>query len=108
MKELREGSNHGAFLLGSGLAIWTFWVAATIVGATAGEVIDDPSTYGPDFVLTAVFLTLVVGFWDGTETVLPWSVAAVTAVVSALWLPGRWYILFGGLAASIVKVIQYD
>lgn len=78
------------------------------MGATAGGIIGNPSTYGLDFVLTAVFLTFAVGFWEGTETVLPWGVAAVTAALGTLWLPGRWYVLLGGLAASIVKMIQYD
>lgn len=108
IKELRDGSQQGAFLLGSGLAIWSFWVAATIVGSTAGGVIDDPSVYGLDFVLTAVFLTLVVGFWEGTETALSWSFAAGAAILGAIWLPGRWYILIGGLTASLIEVVRYD
>ena len=108
IKELRDGNQQGAFLLGSGLAIWSFWVVATIVGSTAGGVIDDPSVYGLDFVLTAVFLTLVVGFWEGTETALSWSFAAGTAILGFMWLPGRWYILIGGLTASLIKVMRYD
>lgn len=102
--ELRSGSRRGAFLLGSGLAIWTFWVTATIAGATAGGIIGDPARYGLDFVLTAVFLTLAVGLWNGTETIGPWAVAAAVAVASAHWLPGRWYVLFGGIAASVTEV----
>lgn len=108
MKEFYDGREQGAFLLGSGLAIWTFWVAATIIGATAGHFITDPASYGLDFILTAVFLTLVVGFWDGTETLLPWSLAALVAIVSAISLPGQWYILLGGLTASATVMIRSD
>jgi 4-azaleucine resistance transporter AzlC len=106
MRELRSGSRRGAFLLGSGLTIWTFWVAATVLGATAGGVVGDPARYGLDFVLTAVFLTLAVGLWEGRETLSPWLVAAVAAVAGAHWLPGRWYILLGGLAASVTEVTR--
>lgn len=104
VRDLREGSGRGAFLLGSGLVIWTFWIAATVVGAVAGNAIGDPARYGLDFVLTAVFLTIAVGLWSGRRSVAPWGVAAAVAVAGAAWLPGRWYILLGGLAASLVEV----
>ena len=108
MRELKSGSGRGAFLLGSGIAIWCCWVGATIIGATAGGVIGDPARYGIDFVLAAVFIALAVELWDGRSTLVPWLVALVTAIVAATFVPGRWYILLGGLAAAAVEVIRYD
>jgi len=108
MGELRSGSGRGAFLLGSGLAIWTFWVLATLLGATAGGVIDDPARFGLDFVLTAVFLTLAVDLWEGRSSLLPWACAAVVAAVSAHHLPGYWYVLCGGLTGSLVEAARHD
>jgi len=108
MGELRSGSRQGAYLLGSGLAIWVFWVLATVVGALAGSVISDPSTYGLDFVLTAVFIAIAVGLWDGKSNVRPWLTAFVVAVLGAQYLPGRWYILLGGLAGCVVEVARFD
>nr|WP_254763183.1 AzlC family ABC transporter permease [Natrinema marinum] len=107
MRELKSGSGRGAFLLGTGLAIWVFWVAATIVGAAAGGVIGDPARYGLDFVLAAVFVALAVDLWEGRPTLVPWLVALATAVVTAALLPGRWYILLGGLAAAAVEVVRH-
>lgn len=104
--DLRDGSGRGAFLLGSGLAIWVFWVAATAVGAVAGGRIGDPATYGLDFVLTAIFLALLVGFWEGRASLAPWVAAAVVAVAVDAALPGRWYILAGGLAATLAEVTR--
>jgi 4-azaleucine resistance transporter AzlC len=106
VKDLRAGNGRGAFLLGSGLAIWGFWIVATAIGAVAGGRIGNPQTYGLDFVLTAIFLALLVGFWDGRASVAPWIGAAVGAVVVEALLPGRWYILAGGLAASLVEVTR--
>jgi len=108
MRDLKSGSGRGAFLLGSGIAIWCCWVGATIIGATAGGVIGDPARYGIDFVLAAVFIALAVELWDGRSTLVPWLVALVTAIVAATFVPGRWYILLGGLAAAAVEVIRYD
>lgn len=106
MAELRSGGDQGAFLLGSGLAIWTFWVAATVLGATVGGVVEDPARWGFDFVLTAVFLVLAVTLWEGEQSLTPWIVAGVAALAGAHVLPGQWYILLGGLAASVAEVTR--
>jgi predicted branched-subunit amino acid permease len=106
--ELRSGSDRGAFLLGSGLAIWSFWVVATVVGAAVGGVVGDPARYGLDFALTAVFLAIAVELWEGRSTVAPWGSAAVVAVATEATLPGRWYVLCGALAGALTVVIRRD
>ncbi|MFW6320396.1 MAG: AzlC family ABC transporter permease [Halohasta sp.] len=108
MGDLRSGSGRGAYLLGSGLAIWVFWVAATAVGAVGGGAIGEPATYGLDFVLVAVFLVIAVDLWEGRSSLLPWVAAGAVALVSASVLPGRWYILLGGLAGCLLEVARYD
>jgi 4-azaleucine resistance transporter AzlC len=106
--ELRDGNTRGAFLLGSGLAIWVLWVTATVVGATAGGVVGDPSRWGLDFVVTALFLTLAAGLWEGTESVRPWLGAAVVALAASTVIPGKWYVVIGALAGAAVEVVTYD
>jgi len=106
MGELTDGSSRGAFLVGSGVAAWLFWVAATALGANVGAAVQEPSRYGLDFVLTAVFLAIATQLWEGTSTLLPWIVALLVAVVTADVLPGQWYILAGGLAGSLVEVAR--
>ncbi|WP_226481194.1 AzlC family ABC transporter permease [Natrinema amylolyticum] len=108
MRDLRSGSGRGAFLLGTGIAMWVFWVASTIVGAAAGGVIGDPTRYGIDFVLAAVFVALAAELWEGRSTLVPWLVALATAVVAAELVPGQWYILLGGVVAATVEVIRHD
>ncbi|WP_222913707.1 AzlC family ABC transporter permease [Natrinema sp. SYSU A 869] len=108
MGKLKSGSHQGAYLLGSGLAIWSFWIIATVIGAIAGGVIGEPSQYGLDFILTAVFIAIAVGLWEGKSSLLPWIASFGIAVLSAQFLPGRWYILFGGVAGSLVEVIRFD
>jgi 4-azaleucine resistance transporter AzlC len=106
--DLRSGGGRGAFLLGAGLAIWVLWVATTALGAAAGGAVGDPERFGLDFVLTAIFVVIAVGLWRGREDLAPWLVAAGIAVVGAEALPGRWYILLGGLAGSLVAVVRRD
>ncbi|SER73927.1 AzlC family ABC transporter permease [Natrinema salaciae] len=107
MRELKSGSRRGAFLLGTGIAIWVFWVASTVVGAAAGGSIGDPAQYGIDFVLAAVFVALAAELWEGRSTLVPWLVALATAVAAAELVPGQWYILLGGSAAAAVEVIRH-
>ncbi|MFB6183683.1 MAG: AzlC family ABC transporter permease [Haloarculaceae archaeon] len=108
MGELTAGNRQGAFLLGSGLAIWVFWVVATVVGAVGGGVVGDPSRYGLDFVLVAVFVAIAVELFDGRSDLLPWASAFVAAVVGSAVLPGKWYILLGGVVGSLLEVVRYD
>ena len=108
MRDLKTGSGRGAFLLGSGLAVWSFWVVSTVVGVLAGGAIGDPKTFGIDFVLAAVFVALAVELWEGaSNSLVPWLVALSVALVSAEALPGQWYILLGGFAAAGVEVIRH-
>lgn len=106
--ELRAGSTRGAFLLGSGLVLWLLWIATTVVGATAGDLVGDPARFGLDFIVTALFLTLAAGFWEGAKTLRPWLAAAAVALAADAVLAGQWYILAGALAGATVEVATYD
>ncbi|CAI49913.1 ABC-type transport system permease protein [Natronomonas pharaonis DSM 2160] len=104
--DLRSETGRGAFLLGAGLALWSLWVLTTAIGAAAGSAVTDPERFGLDFVLTAIFVILAVGLWRGRNDTAPWAAAAAVAVAAEAAAPGQWYILFGGLAGSLVAVVQ--
>lgn len=103
MGQFARGKRNGAFLLGSGLALFVAWTSAGVVGRTLGAVVQDPAKWGLDFAFTAVFLFLLTGLWKGVRTILPWVVAAAVAVAAAYALSGtKWYIIVGALAGSVV------
>lgn len=89
------------FLLGSGILLWFTWLGATITGRLIGAVIPNPEQFGLDFAFTAVFLALLAGLWKGKEDIPAWLVAAVTALIANHFIPGKWYIVAGGLAGSL-------
>ena len=101
MSDFAAGGRDMAFLLGSGITLFVAWVSSTVIGHALGSTIQDPAQWGLDFAFTAVFLALLIGMWKGKSDLLPWAVAAIVAVAAAHWLPGKWYILLGGLAGSI-------
>ena len=100
--DLAKGGRDAGFLLGSGFMLYLAWVSSTLIGRTVGALIQNPAQWGLDFAITAVFTALLVGMWKGKSNLLPWIVAAVVALAAAHWLPGKWYILLGGVAGSIV------
>ena len=108
MGQFANGGDNGAFLLGSGVMAFLAWFSATAVGQSLGTALQDPGSLGLDFAFTAVFIGLLLGFWKDRNDLLPWGIAALVAVLAAWWLPGKWYILLGGLAGSIVGALRSD
>jgi 4-azaleucine resistance transporter AzlC len=106
MAEFAKGKPNAGFLLGTGLMTFIAWVSSTVVGQLLGSTITDPAQWGLDFAFTAVFIVLLVSLWRGKSNFLPWTVAAIVAVATAYWLPGKWYILLGGIAGSSVGAIR--
>ena len=107
MGEYAAGKRDAAFLLGSGGLLYLSWIGSTLVGQLAGASISNPARWGLDFAFTAVFIALLAGMWRSRSQLMPWAVAAGTALVAYHWLPGAWYIVLGGLAGSLTGAITY-
>ena len=107
LKYFADGGGDAGFLLGSGLELYAAWLGATAVGFLLSSAIPDPAQLGLDFAITAVFLALLVGMWRGKTSLLPWTAAAISALVAAHWLPGKWYILLGALVGTAVAVVRH-
>jgi len=94
------------FLLGGGICVQAAWCSGTILGHRLGAVISNPEQFGLDFSFVAVFTALVFSFWKGRQDLLPWLVAATVAIVSESLLPGKWYIVCGGISGALVAAFQ--
>jgi len=95
-----------AYYLGLALPLYVGWILCTFFGTIFGGVLQDPARYGLDFAFTAVFLTLLVGMWQGRRSLMPWAASAVVATAAYAWLPGVWYIALGGLAGTLAGALQ--
>jgi 4-azaleucine resistance transporter AzlC len=104
MAEHRKGTASTEFLFGGGVCIIFAWSFGTLTGHTLGAVVQKPELYALDFVFVAVFTALVVTFWRGKQDLAPWLVAAVSAVLFHQMLPGKWYIVIGGISGALVPV----
>jgi 4-azaleucine resistance transporter AzlC len=107
MQEFAAGKRDAAFMLGCGLMLVAPWLGGTGLGHWMGAAIQDPARWGLDFVTVALMATMLMGLWKGKSQLRAWVTAALIASVTAWWLPGKWYILLGSIAGSVVGV-GYD
>jgi 4-azaleucine resistance transporter AzlC len=108
MGEMARGRASVAFMVGSALVLYVAWLSSTLAGRVIGTAIGDPSRWGIDFAFTATFLALLMGMLRGRRDILPWLVSAAVAIAASLYLPGKWYILLGGLAGATVGALRRD
>ncbi len=101
----RNGSTTG-FLLGGGICLCTIWSMGTLLGHQLGALISHPERLALDFAFVAVFTALTVSLWRGSQDIAPWVAAAVLAVAAEHWLPGKWYIVIGGIGGALVPVLR--
>ncbi len=105
MARFHQGRTTTWFLLGGGLCVQAAWCSGTLLGHGLGAVIANPERYGLDFSFVAVFTALVFSFWKGKRDIMPWLAAALTAAVVEALLPGKWYIICGGLAGALTAAL---
>lgn len=106
--DFNSGRARCSFMLGSGLVLYATWLAASMGGLMAGAQIPDPSRFGLDFAFIAAFIALLSGLWRGKADIPIWLVAALAAVAASLLLPGKWYILVGGLAGGVTGALRHE
>ena len=104
MAEHRKGTASTHFLFGGGICVLFAWCLGTLAGHCLGAVVQQPEAYGLDFVFVAVFTALVTTLWRGRRDLLPWLIAAASAVLCQQLLPGKWYIVIGGIGGALVPV----
>lgn len=98
MSDLRQGRADTFSMLGVGAVSWVGWTVGTLIGALAGSAIGDPSRWGVDFAMPAMFTALLVGQLTGRREVVAAVMAAGLALALANVLPGNWPVV----AASVI------
>lgn len=101
----QKRETDGAFLLGAGLAVYSFWNLSTALGHILVRGLDDPAKYGLDFAFTAVFMALLVGLRPRRHDILPLVAATAAALACGRLLPGKWYILAGAFAGGLAAAL---
>ena len=96
------------YLLGTFLPLWPTWFLCSFVGAAVGNRLGDPAVYGLDFAFSAIFLSIIMGFWKGPRTGAVIIASGLAAVAAKLLMPGAWYIMAGGVIGVIVAALLHS
>lgn len=95
----RDDGDQHVFVLGVALSMYFGWLVATVLGWFAGAFVDRLHALGFDFVITAIYIGLVMSALTSRRSVLAGVVGGVLALALA-WMP---YQL--GMFAAILFVL---
>jgi len=100
----QDGSGSRTYFFGANLGIYFIWPVSGLIGALLGAAIPDPARFGLDLVFPLAFLGLVAGFIKNRADILVALFSGAVALLAALILPGKWYVLVAGIAGSLLGV----
>lgn len=93
------------YQFGSNVSLYVVWAASTITGALLGALIPNPGALGLDLIFPLTFIAFTMPMMRDHINRSVIAVAALVSVLSALYLPGSWYVLTTGLLASAVGAL---
>lgn len=103
----RRGTADAWSMAGVGAIAWTGWVAGTAVGALAAGLIGDPTDWGVQFAMPAMFTALLVAQAESRRHIVVGVIAAAVALAFMLVLPGRWYVIATPMLAAAIAAVVY-
>lgn len=110
----RKGTSSAASMAGVGLISWIGWVSGTLVGAVGATWIGDPSKWGVDFAMPAMFAALFVALAENRKQVVTGIGAAViTMALPALSqvgikIPSTWFIVIASMVAATLASVVFE
>ena len=71
-----------------------------------GAAVQNPEVFALDFAFLAVFTALAVSLWRGKADILPWVGAALFSILGDHFLPGKWYVVTGGIGGALLAILD--
>ncbi len=102
----RKGGATTYFLLGGGICLVLAWSFGTLLGHRMGAAVQNPEVFALDFAFLAVFTALAVSLWRGKADLLPWIGAALFSILGDHFLPGKWYVVTGGIGGALLAILD--
>ena len=103
-EETKTSTNKPWYLLGSEIAMYANWQAATWVGIVAGQQIKDPQSWGLDFAMVVTFIGMLVPMIKDRPSLVA-ALAAGGAALLASGLPHQLGLLLAALVGIAAGVL---
>lgn len=96
------------YYLGVSICLYLTWVTFTALGAYFSTNVGQLEQFGFDMALTAVFLSLLKGMWQGIRLCYPWAISLVIACLTYYFIDGAWYVITGAVSGLLVAFMWGD
>ncbi|MDZ4063670.1 MAG: AzlC family ABC transporter permease [Coriobacteriia bacterium] len=109
----RSGLSTAMSMAGVGGVAWAGWVGGTVIGASAAAWIGDPSRFGVDFAMPAMFTALFIALAEDRRHVVIGIVAAAVAITLpalaslGLEVPTSWFIVVATTVAATAGAVLF-
>jgi len=111
--DLRRGRATLRSIAGVGAIAYIGWLCGTTIGWIGGAYIGDPTRFGIDFAMAAMFSALFVALAENVRQVICGIIAAL--IVCALWMAARfgialdpnWFIIVASLAGATIATLVF-
>jgi 4-azaleucine resistance transporter AzlC len=94
-----------AYYFGLAIPLYLSWIVVTALGVLLGNLIANPQAIGLDFVVTAYFLVLILGYRARPSALPVIGASAIAALVAYLVLGSPWHFAAGAVAGMGVAAI---
>lgn len=103
----RRGTADAWSMAGVGAIAWIGWVSGSLIGALSAGLIGDPTDWGVQFAMPAMFTALLVAQAESRRHIVIAVVAAALALAFMVLLPGRWYVVATPMLAATIAAVRY-
>ena len=107
----REGLSTPASMAGVGTVAWVGWILGTGLGAVGASWIGDPSRFGLEFAMPAMFAALFVALAeDARHVVVGLLAGAITLALpltraAGLTISPSWFVVIASMLAATIAVV---
>lgn len=103
----RRGTADALSMAGVGMIAWSGWVTGTAAGVFAAGLIGDPSAWGVQFAMPAMFTALLVAQAEDRRHVAVGALSGALTLLLMLVLPGRWHVVAAPVLAAAVGAVVW-
>lgn len=113
INDRQGGLSTASSMAGVGVIAWCGWVVGTALGASMGGLIGDPSRWGVEFAMPAMFSALFVALAQNYRHLIIGCVAGALAIgmpalsFVGIEVPSALYIIVSSMAAATIGALLY-
>lgn len=101
ISKLKKSHITSFFLLGGGFCILAFSCIGMIIDNSFRNIVNISYLMGIDLIVVMIFAIILPNFHENKTSLFSWICAGIVAYAGFIFVPGKWYILLGGIAGII-------